>query len=37
LLELAEASSSAGANPWVRVRHREGGLGWVRGTEVWGW
>jgi SH3-like domain-containing protein len=35
LLELVEGGEpSAG---WLRVRHREGGTGWVRNGEVWGW
>jgi SH3-like domain-containing protein len=35
LLELAEGAEAAGG--WLRVRHRDGGIGWVRSTEVWGW
>jgi SH3-like domain-containing protein len=35
LLELAEGTEAAGG--WLRVRHRDGGVGWVRSTEVWGW
>lgn len=35
LLELAEGGEAAGG--WLRVRHRDGGIGWVRSTEVWGW
>jgi SH3-like domain-containing protein len=35
LLELVEGGEPAAG--WLRVRHREGGTGWVRNTEVWGW
>jgi SH3-like domain-containing protein len=35
LLELVEGGEPAAG--WLRVRHREGGIGWVRNTEVWGW
>ena len=35
LLELAEGTEAAAG--WLRVRHRDGGIGWVRSTEVWGW
>jgi SH3-like domain-containing protein len=35
LLDLVEGGEPAGG--WLRVRHREGGTGWVRSTEVWGW
>ena len=35
LLELAEGSAATAG--WLRVRHRDGGIGWVRSTEVWGW
>jgi hypothetical protein len=32
------ADPAAGESPagWVRVRHRDGGAGFVRATEVWG-
>ena len=35
LLDLVEAEGGAAAG-WIRVRHRDGGAGWVRQTEVWG-
>jgi SH3-like domain-containing protein len=36
LLEMADAAASS-TQAWLRVRHRDAGVGWVRGTEVWGW
>lgn len=36
LLEIGEAPNEAPGG-WLRVRHRDGGTGWVRATEVWGW
>jgi SH3-like domain-containing protein len=35
LLDLVEGGEPAGG--WLRVRHRDGGTGWVRSSEVWGW
>jgi SH3-like domain-containing protein len=35
LLELVEGAVPAGG--WLRVRHRDGGTGWVRAADVWGW
>lgn len=32
LLELGEP----GANGWIKVRHRDGLAGYVRGTDIWG-
>ena len=37
LLELADPSASEARGGWLEVRHRDGGAGWVRTTEVWGW
>jgi len=37
LLELAEPAGSQANAQWVKVRHRDGALGWVRANEVWGW
>ncbi len=36
LLEIGEAPNQAPGG-WLRVRHRDGGSGWVRTAEVWGW
>lgn len=36
LLEIGEAPNEAPGG-WLRVRHRDGGSGWVRSAEVWGW
>lgn len=36
LLEIGEAPNEAPGG-WLRVRHRDGGGGWVRSAEVWGW
>ncbi len=36
LLELADPAAGESPAGWVRVRHREGGAGFVRVTEVWG-
>lgn len=33
LLELADASAAAG---WIKVKHRDGAIGYVRVQEVWG-
>ena len=33
LLELAEPANGA---PWIKVRHRDGLVGYVKNTEVWG-
>lgn len=35
LLDL-DAGTEPGTPGWTRVRHRDGGSGWVRNTEVWG-
>ena len=35
LLDL-EPAGEASTPGWTRVRHRDGGSGWVRNTEVWG-
>jgi SH3-like domain-containing protein len=35
LLDL-EPGTEPGTPGWTRVRHRDGGSGWVRNTEVWG-
>jgi len=37
LLELADPAATEAPGGWLRVRHRDGGGGWVRTTEVWGW
>ena len=37
LLELAEPAGPQANAQWVKVRHRDGALGWVRASEVWGW
>jgi len=37
LLELAEPAGPQANAQWVKVRHRDGALGWVRANEVWGW
>jgi SH3-like domain-containing protein len=37
LLELAEPVGPQANAQWVKVRHRDGALGWVRANEVWGW
>jgi SH3-like domain-containing protein len=39
LLELVRTTPAAGSasTEWIEVRHREGGSGWVRIAEVWGW
>lgn len=36
LLEIGDAPNEAPGG-WLRVRHRDGGAGWVRSAEVWGW
>ena len=37
LLELADPAGTQANAQWIRVRHRDGALGWVRANEVWGW
>jgi SH3-like domain-containing protein len=37
LLELAEGTPAEAAGGWLRVRHRDGGAGWVRTADVFGW
>ena len=39
LLELVRTTPAAGtaSTEWIEVRHRDGGSGWVRIAEVWGW
>ena len=36
LLEVLETPPAEAVPGWLRVRHRDGGSGWVRTTEVWG-
>jgi SH3-like domain-containing protein len=37
LLELAEGTPAEASGGWLRVRHRDGGAGWVRTADVFGW
>lgn len=39
LLELVRTTAASPAQNagWVEVRHRDGGSGWVRTSEIWGW
>jgi len=37
MLELVDPAAREASGGWLQVRHREGGTGWVRITEVWGW
>lgn len=36
LLEVVDTPPAEATAGWIRVRHRDGGAGWVRTTEVWG-
>jgi SH3-like domain-containing protein len=37
MLELVDPAAREASGGWLQVRHRDGGSGWVRVTEVWGW
>ena len=39
LLDLVRTTPAPAAqtSEWIEVRHRDGGSGWVRASEVWGW
>jgi SH3-like domain-containing protein len=37
MLELVDPAAREASAGWLQVRHRDGGSGWVRVTEVWGW
>ncbi|MEI7444773.1 MAG: SH3 domain-containing protein [Burkholderiales bacterium] len=36
LLDVVDTPPAEATAGWIRVRHRDGGAGWVRTTEVWG-
>ena len=39
LLDLVRTTPAPASqtSEWIEVRHRDGGSGWVRASEVWGW
>ena len=36
LLELAEAPATPPASLWVKVRHKDGIIGFIKATDIWG-
>lgn len=37
LLDLADPPAAQTTAGWLKVRHREAGVGWVRTADIWGW